>query len=67
MQVVTIRNCNWLLKYWECNQPVMMPPPVSEQGGDVWDYSAVYPDPVCELYGFKRADARKDAVQWSDV
>lgn len=68
--VVTIRNINWVLKYWECIQPLKAPVPscVAEQEtADVWLYDYVYPDPVCEEYGFKMAEKRVNAVQYVDI
>jgi hypothetical protein len=66
----TIRNINWVFKYWECLQPVKAPVPTTmeeRETGDVWLYDHVYPDPVCAEYGFKMATNRSNAVQWADA
>lgn len=56
----TIRNINWLLQYWRCKQPERA------SDGDEWQYSRACPDPVCDLYGFRKSTGRKCAVQWLD-
>lgn len=74
----TVRNANWVLRYWECRQPVPSPLPSLEaqEEGEIceqevecvepWDHSQCYPDPLCPEFGFKVSKARKDAVQWLD-
>lgn len=55
---VTIRNINWLLKYWMCQQPCRK------------DSSAEWmdpcPDPVTLNFGFGMNPSRKNAVVWAD-
>lgn len=58
----TVRNVNFLLIYWQCIQPVLKDPELSE---DMWDYSVCYPEPS-EEFGFKRKDAGSGAVTWLD-
>lgn len=38
----------------------------ADAGGEPWDYTGCYPDPVCEEYGFKASKGRKAAVMWLD-
>ena len=54
----TIRNINWLLRYWACDQPCRTDP--SE------NWSTPCPDPITEEYGFKMNPHRKHAVVWAD-
>lgn len=68
--LVTVRNINWLIQYWECRQPSLASPalptnddPVGDS--EIWLYSSAYPDPVCEEFGFARLG--KGIVQWWDV
>ena len=50
---VTMRNINWLLRYWECVPPVRCAASDEEDNSGGWDYSGCYPDPICDEYGFK--------------
>lgn len=58
----TVRNCNWVLHYWQCRQPVR-----ASDGS--WDFGAVHPDPVQDEYGFRWVEKKggKRSVQWLDV
>ena len=67
---VTMRNINWLLWYWECQQPLRATKPETEdekENAKIWIYDHLYPDPIQEQYGFKKSKDRKCAVQWLDV
>jgi hypothetical protein len=64
----TFRNINWLLLYWMCEAPLMLPSPSSEEG---WDYSVCYPDPISPEYGFAavttgKGSNKKMVVKWMD-
>jgi hypothetical protein len=59
---VTIKNTNWLLKYWMCTEPL--------EGPDgQWDYQAACPDPICPEYGFgyRETPSGKRVVVWGDL
>jgi hypothetical protein len=61
----TVRNTNWLLMYWRCDEPVH-----SDTSASGWDYDGACPDPICPEYGFRysnHADASKRVVQWGDA
>jgi hypothetical protein len=65
----TMRNINWVLKYWECIQPIKADAPRTDEerrNGAVWLYDKVYPDPVSTEYGFRKAANRLNAVTWND-
>ena len=62
----TIKNINWLLKYWDCVQPALKQDVQDVEEHGLWDYSACYPDAVAPEYGFKRSKKGKGAVTWLD-
>lgn len=69
----TVRNSNWVLRYWDCIQPQPAAVPAAESetsaadSREVWDYGRCFPDPVSQEFGFKASKNRKNAVQWMDV
>jgi hypothetical protein len=56
----TVRNINWLLIYWKCNQPML------SSSSSSWDFTVCFPDPVCPEYGFKYTGAKRK-VCWLDT
>lgn len=56
----TVRNINWLLQYWRCNEIRR-----DETSGE-WQYAEACPNPVDDVYGFKMSNRRSCAVQWLD-
>ena len=66
---VTLRNINWLLRYWECVQPTSaaVPATMEERATvDIWVHSARFPDPISDLYGFRLQGGGSKAVRWLD-
>lgn len=72
--IVTIKNSNWLLRYWDCIEPRMNSPinednslKSNDKSNDIWDHSISYPNPVCNEFGFKWSSNKKNpSVQWLD-
>jgi len=60
----TVRNANWVLIYWQCNEPVKI---LSDQGETSWDYQNCFPDvSMSSEFGFRKS-LKNGAIQWLDI